>query len=356
MAVKPIIGMHEFSSSIIAWQKQHGRHDLPWQKTRDPYRVWLSEIMLQQTQVGTVIPYYARFLERFPDIAHLAAADEGAVLQHWSGLGYYSRARNLHRAAKAIAEQHQGQFPCHFEQIIALPGIGRSTAAAISAFAFGKRFAILDGNVKRVLARYFGVEGYPGEKKIENSLWEIAESLLPPSDIEVYTQAVMDLGASICSRSRPECTACPLQTGCVAFRDQRVAELPARKQKKAIPTKQTSMLIMIHNGQVFLEKRPSKGIWGGLWSFPEMAVGEEGEKFSHEQFKVSVQSTKTLPIFEHTFTHYKLLISPCLLHLVKLSNKAALPDGIWLSIEEAVDAAIPAPVRKLLLQVRGVEI
>ncbi|WP_124945082.1 A/G-specific adenine glycosylase [Sulfurirhabdus autotrophica] len=345
--------MHEFSSSIIAWQKLHGRHDLPWQKTRDPYRVWLSEIMLQQTQVGTVIPYYARFLERFPDIAHLADADEDVVLQHWSGLGYYSRARNLHRAAKAIAEQHQGQFPHHFEQIIALPGIGRSTAAAISAFAFGKRFAILDGNVKRVLARYFGVEGYPGEKKIENNLWKIAESILPSSDIEVYTQAVMDLGASICSRSRPECPVCPLQKSCVAFRDQRVAELPTRKQKKAIPTKQIGMLMMIHNDELFLEKRPSKGIWGGLWSFPEMAVGEVAEKFSHEQFKVSVQSTETLPILEHTFTHYKLLISPHLLHLGKLSNKGALPNGLWLSIDDAVDAAIPAPVRKLLLQIKG---
>ena len=345
--------MHEFSSCIIAWQKQHGRHDLPWQKTRDPYRVWLSEIMLQQTQVGTVIPYYARFLERFPDIAHLAAADEDAVLQHWSGLGYYSRARNLHRAAKAIAEQHQGKFPQHFEQIVALPGIGRSTAAAISAFAFGKRFAILDGNVKRVLARYFGIEGYPGEKKIENSLWEKAESILPPSEIEVYTQAVMDLGASICSRSRPECSACPLQKGCVAFQDQRVSELPTRKAKKVIPVKQTGMLIMVHNGDVFLEKRPSKGIWGGLWSFPEMGMEQEAEKYSQEAFRVSAETVEILPILEHTFTHFKLLISPCLVTVRKPSNEATLPEGVWLAMEEAVDAAIPAPVRKLLLQIGG---
>ena len=346
--------MQKFSRRLVEWQKQHGRHDLPWQNTRDPYRIWLSEIMLQQTQVGTVIPYYFRFLERFPDIASLADADEDAILQYWSGLGYYSRARNLHRAAQTIVEQHQGVFPRDFEQIVALPGIGRSTAAAISAFAFGMRCAILDGNVKRVLARYLGVEGYPGDKKVEHALWLRAETLLPPADIEVYTQAVMDFGASVCTRSRPGCPACPLQQECVAYRDQRVSELPTRKTKKALPVRQTRMMILFHNGEVFLEKRPSRGIWGGLWSFPEVTPEQDVGCASLERFGISAHAIEALASLDHTFTHFRLQITPSLLRVHKTPKQTSHGNGIWLSVEEAMGAAIPAPVRKLLQQVDDV--
>lgn len=341
--------MSEFASLLITWQRQHGRHGLPWQGTRDPYCVWVSEIMLQQTQVSTVVPYYQRFLATFPDIASLAATDEDAVLQHWSGLGYYSRARNLHAAAQAIMARHAGTFPQDFEHILALPGIGRSTAAAISAFAFGERRAILDGNVKRVFARYFGIEGFTGDKRVENMLWEQAEALLPQRGIEIYTQALMDLGATLCMRSRPACAACPLRSDCSALAQNRVKELPTPRPKKALPQRATTMLVLRHQGEILLEKRPPSGIWGGLWSFPEIEDMTDAARFCDERFGLTVTAGTALPAFDHTFTHFKLRIMPQQFAVTHALPHAAQPGQMWLTLEDALEAAIPTPARKVLL-------
>lgn len=337
-----------FAARLIAWQKQHGRHGLPWQETRDPYAVWLSEIMLQQTQVATVIPYYRRFLARFPDIAALAAAGEDEVLALWSGLGYYSRGRNLHRAARLIAERHGGEFPREFADIQALPGIGRSTAAAVSAFAFGRRCAILDGNVKRVLARCFGIEGYPGDKAVENALWALAESLLPQDGIESYTQGLMDLGATLCTRGRPRCGDCPLSEPCVARRNGRTAELPQRKARPALPEKQTAMLVLLDGGEILLEKRPPMGIWGGLWSLPEVAMDADPAQAALERYGVEARDFDALPIVQHTFTHFRLHIQPLRAEVVRLRSEARQCGAMWLALPEALGAALPAPVKKLL--------
>ena len=304
-----------FAEKVIGWQRKHGRHALPWQGTRDPYRIWLSEVMLQQTQVSAVIPYYERFLARYPTVEALAAASEDEVLRLWSGLGYYARGRNLHKAAVQIAKNG---FPSTSERIAELPGVGRSTAAAIAAFAFGERAAILDGNVKRVLARRFGQE---------NDLWLLAERLLPKRDIEAYTQGLMDLGATICTRT-PNCVTCPVKSGCVARKTGRIAELPARRAKKALPQKETSWYVCYDAGRVMLERRPSPGIWGGLWCFPERRPAGGRVK-------------KRLPVIEHGFTHFKLRIRPLLC-------ESRNPAGFWLDLEDAKAAAIPTPVRKLL--------
>jgi A/G-specific adenine glycosylase len=249
--------LSDFARTLIRWQRSHGRNDLPWQGTRDPYAIWLAEIMLQQTQVATVVPYYQRFRTRFPDIASLAAADEDEVLRLWSGLGYYSRARNLHRAAQTVVAQHGGRFPRELAEIEALPGIGRSTAAAIAGFAFGARAAILDGNVKRVLARHFAVEGHPGERAVEQRLWALAESLLPAADIEPYIQGLMDLGATVCTARAPQCERCPVRAACAAFAQNRVGELPAPRPRRAVPHRRTAMLVLRRGDDVLLQKRPA---------------------------------------------------------------------------------------------------
>ena len=264
----------DFSSRLIAWQKIHGRHDLPWQNTQDPYAIWVSEIMLQQTQVAAVIAYYARFMARFPNIATLAQASQEEVLQHWSGLGYYSRARNLHNAAQTIMDEFDGQFPEDFEKIQTLSGIGRSTAAAIASFAFQQNQTILDGNVKRVLARHFLIEGWTGSPKIEKALWALAETLVPDQEMIAYTQGLMDLGATICTRSKPKCELCPLNVHCMALAKNQTKALPTPKPRKAIPQKQTTMLLLLNGNEVMLEKRPPNGIWGGLWSLPEISMQE----------------------------------------------------------------------------------
>ncbi len=339
----------DFSNRLIAWQKQFGRHDLPWQNTTDPYAIWVSEIMLQQTQVAAVIGYYSKFMQRFPTIAALAQASQDEVLQHWSGLGYYSRARNLHNAAQAIMDEHGGVFPQDFAAIQTLPGIGRSTAAAIASFAFGQTQTILDGNVKRVLTRYFAIEGWPGTPKIEKELWTLAESLLPDSDMQAYTQGLMDLGATLCTRSKPQCQRCPLIETCEAFRQQRVSQLPTPKPRKTTPEKQTTMLILQHGDQVMLEKRPASGIWGGLWSFPELEQSDVDAGVVQQQFGVTVQAVTALPKLSHAFTHFKLHITPQLLTVSKQNNHASEPGQIWLSVEDAIGAAIPTPVRKILL-------
>ena len=302
--------------------------------------------MLQQTQVETVIPYFRRFLERFPDIGSLALAGEDDVLAQWSGLGYYSRARNLHATARRIQSDYGGAFPQDLVQIQALPGVGRSTAAAIAAFAFGQRHAILDGNVKRVLARVFGVEGWPGERSVENRLWSLAEDLLPAQDIRAYTQGLMDLGATVCTRARPCCDACPFTDDCVAHRLGRQRELPGPRPKKALPAKETAMLVLLHAGEVLLEKRPATGIWGGLWSLPECPVAEEAQ-LAALRLGYPVQARLALPVLVHSFTHFRLTIMPWRLDVPRPA-KADAPGYLWLPLTDLEGAALPAPVRRIL--------
>jgi A/G-specific adenine glycosylase len=340
--------MIDFSSRLIAWQKLYGRHDLPWQNTTDPYAIWVSEIMLQQTQVTAVIGYYSKFMQRFPTIAALANATQDEVLQHWSGLGYYSRARNLHHAAQTIMDEHNGVFPQDFATIQTLSGIGRSTAAAIASFAFNQVQTILDGNVKRVLARYFAIDGWPGTPKVEKALWLLAEQLLPQTDMVAYTQGLMDLGATLCTRSKPQCELCPLNSSCAALQQQRVKQLPTPKPRKAIPEKYTTMLILLEGNSVMLEKRPSTGIWGGLWSLPELEVDADYINIVQQRFGVSVQTEAALPSLSHAFTHFKLHITPQPLAVIKRTSQVGEPGQVWLNIEDAISAAIPTPVRKIL--------
>jgi A/G-specific adenine glycosylase len=332
---------------VVAWQKEHGRHDLPWQNTRDPYRIWLSEIMLQQTQVSAVVPYYLRFLSRFPDLATLAAGAEDEVLQLWSGLGYYARARNLHRAALRIVHDFGGEFPREPAALCALPGIGRSTAAAICAFAYGARHPILDGNVKRVLARYLGVEGYPGDKRVELQLWACSEALLPESGIEAYTQGLMDLGAGICVRTAPRCDRCPVADVCVARRDNRTSDLPAPRPARSVPERSTTLLILRRQGEVLLEKRPAPGVWGGLWCFPEVDGGRIAEECIG-RYGLEATAIAQLGQIEHGFTHFKLHITPVVVSVAPLVAGVEEPGRVWLTPEDALGAAIPVPVKRIL--------
>jgi A/G-specific adenine glycosylase len=340
--------MSDFASRLITWQKMHGRHDLPWQNTSDPYAIWVSEIMLQQTQVSSVIGYYRKFMQRFPNITSLALATQEDVLQHWSGLGYYSRARNLHHAATIIMEQCHGDFPQDFAIIQTLPGIGRSTAAAIASFAFNQIQTILDGNVKRVLARHFLVEGWPSSPKVEKDLWRLAEELLPKQDMVAYTQGLMDLGATLCSRSKPQCSNCPLMKTCAAYQHNRVTELPTPKPRKVIPEKFTTMLILQHGDEVLLEKRPPTGIWGGLWSFPETDVKLGFETIVLNQFAMIAETSQPLPALSHAFTHFKLHIQPQPMQVLTVSPNICEPKYVWLSIDDAIGAAISTPIRKIL--------
>lgn len=351
-----------FSKRVIDWQKQHGRHKLPWQNTRDAYRIWLSEIMLQQTQVATVIPYYERFLLKFPDVQALASAPAEDVMALWSGLGYYSRARNLHRCAQLVCSQYQGIFPADPSLLAELPGIGRSTAAAISAFAYGTRAAIMDGNVKRVFCRVFSIDGYPGEKSVEQALWRRAEALLPNEDLESYTQGLMDLGASICIRNKPSCAACPLAGECIALASGRVAQLPVRKPKKAIPEKHAVMLVIENDAQVLLQLRPDIGIWGGLLSLPEldghfstMPPNRDADELSAAIESAaasfgSIASCSRLQPFTHTFTHFKLHIAPYRIRLNQRLHQVAQDAHVWYDFERLAQAPLPAPVKKLLLE------
>jgi A/G-specific adenine glycosylase len=310
--------------------------------------VWLSEIMLQQTQVTTVIPYYRRFLQRFPDLAALAGATPDDVLAHWSGLGYYSRARNLHRAAQLVMEQHGGMFPHEPEAIAALPGIGRSTAAAIAVFAYGRCAAILDGNVKRIFARHFGIAGHFGEKHTETLLWQHAEALLPEQDIETYTQGLMDLGATLCTRSRPRCDACPLHVDCIARKENLTAQLPTPKPKRVLPQKHITMLVLLNCGEVLLEKRPPAGIWGGLWCLPELPPDADADAYCAQRYGARVAALAPLPQLDHAFTHFKLAITPQPLRVTALQPLAQRPGQVWLTPEDALGAAIPTPVRRIL--------
>ncbi len=291
--------------------------------------------MLQQTQVAAVIPYYERFLKSYPTVKALAAASEDDVLRLWSGLGYYARGRNLHLASQKVVFELGGKFPDSSEKLGQLPGIGRSTAAAIAAFAFGERAAILDGNVKRVLARCYGIAGFPGEKSVEKKLWKLAESLLPKKDIQIYTQALMDLGATVCARKKPRCEACPVRGRCVARKENRIAELPAPRPKKTLPLRKATWFVFVRGGEVLLERRPGKGVWGGLWTFPETRLYR------------SAMSRKLAPM-EHGFTHFRLRIQPVLCKVGKTPSRAEAPGRLWVDVVEAVSAAVPAPVRTLL--------
>ncbi|MFZ5524673.1 MAG: A/G-specific adenine glycosylase [Pseudomonadota bacterium] len=380
--------MSSFSSRLIAWQRTHGRHNLPWQGA-SAYHVWLSEIMLQQTQVATVIPYFRRFVVSFPTIAALAAANEEQVLAHWSGLGYYARGRNLHRTAQIIAGQYGGEFPRQFEQILNLPGIGRSTAAAICALAHHERRAILDGNVKRVLARYCGISGSPSEKPVETQLWQQAEALLPKqksplpvgervreitsdlpacglsrmasgsirsgsdNTIATYTQALMDLGATLCTRSKPKCGECPANTDCVAFQSGRVNELPTPRPRKAVPERHSTFLLLMSGRDILLEKRAPQGIWGGLWCPPQLEEGQGDETDYVQRSGIEVSERIKLPGFNHTFTHFKLHITPVLLRVEHKPQLVQQPGSMWIDMEDALLGAIPTPVRKMLKSINS---
>jgi len=336
-----------FAQRLIAWQKQHGRHDLPWQGA-SAYHVWLSEIMLQQTQVATVIPYFQRFVASFPTIAALAAASEEQVLKHWSGLGYYARGRNLHRTALIIVETFGGVFPRQFEDILNLPGIGHSTASAISALAYHESRAILDGNVKRVLARYSGIEGWAGNRKVEMQLWQKAEQLLPQQDIARYIQAQMDLGAMLCKRSKPHCGVCPVSMECIAFKSGRIGELPTPRPRKTMPERHCTFLLVISGRDILLEKRAPPGIWGGLWCPPQLEDGENCETGFVQRGGFVVNEREVMSGFNHSFTHFKLNITPVLLRIENKPQRIQQPGSMWIDIEEALYGAIPTPVRKVL--------
>ncbi len=340
--------MKKFSDSVICWYKQHGRHDLPWQKNTTLYRNWLSEIMLQQTQVATVIPYFEKFMASFPDVAALASASQDDVLLQWAGLGYYSRARNLHKAAQIIAEQHGGQFPQNYDEVLALPGIGPSTAGAILAQALGQRHAILDGNVKRVLARYQAVAGWPAQSHVAKQLWFWAEKYTPESQLADYTQAIMDLGATVCTRASAKCHVCPLTEDCRAYQTGRVAELPTRKPKKTLPVREKRLLIIRNDkGDCLMEKRPPAGIWGGLWSLPELAMDQAVGEVVSQNWQLTVDQHNDLPVFRHSFSHFHLDITPCEVQVAPHVQAIAESEQYqWCS--DITQLALAAPVSVIL--------
>jgi A/G-specific adenine glycosylase len=370
----------DFGERVIRWQREHGRHDLPWQNTRDPYRIWLSEIMLQQTQVSAVIGYFQRFVDRLPAIADLAAASADDVMALWAGLGYYSRARNLHACARLVMAAHGGKMPTDPAVLVTLPGIGRSTAAAVAAFSAGVRSPILDGNVKRVFARCFGIVGHPGEKAIENRMWQLADLALPTAgpnqaaDMISYTQGLMDLGATVCSRGKPACLAqpqaCPLSDLCVARRDGLTALLPTPKQRAAIPERSTVMLLLRRGRSVMLARRPDSGIWGGLWSLPEVPVvalpfdPDVAEVEALVQAQAFGAPSRAMFIGEltHVFTHFRLLIRAIRVDMAGLALREPAGDAVeaagataaggapvrWISLDDLDALGTPAPVRKLL--------
>jgi A/G-specific adenine glycosylase len=340
--------MTDFADKLLHWFADHGRKDLPWQQSPSPYRVWVSEIMLQQTQVNTVIPYYRRFMEAFPDVQALSAADQDQVLHYWTGLGYYARARNLHQAAQQIVAQYRGEFPDRVDHLCELPGIGRSTAGAIVALAHGQPATILDGNVKRVLTRCFAVDGWPEQSAVKRQLWDLAESLTPQKDVGSYTQAIMDLGATVCTRSRPGCAACPVQGQCLALKSNTIGSYPGRKPTKALPVKATVMhMLQNKKNQVLLEKRPPSGIWGGLWSFPETA---DPRQFPNGiMIELQPSESERWPVLRHTFSHYHLDITPLHQQVGKLPDKV-MESGRWLwyPLNNPAEVGLAAPVKKLL--------
>lgn len=350
---------HSFSSQVLNWFDKHGRKHLPWQQNITPYRVWLSEIMLQQTQVTTVIPYFEKFTARFPDVQALAAAPIDEVLHLWTGLGYYARARNLHKCAQRVASEFGGQFPASQEQLAGLPGIGRSTAGAIVSIAFQKRAAILDGNVKRVLARYHAVAGWPGETQVLNRLWELAEAATPgarskPQAFAHYTQAMMDLGATLCSRSKPACERCPLADGCLARAQGKPQSYPGKKAKKALPEKAVQLLMLRNpSGEILLQQRPAQGIWGGLWSFPELHLEQSAKDFAESLGQVA--AVESWDSYRHTFSHYHLDITPVLVQMNRIQGQVGEAQQLWFDPLAPQNLGLAAPVKKLLEKIAALD-
>ena len=337
------------AAALIAWHASQGRHDLPWQTDRTPYRVWVSEIMLQQTQVATVIPYYARFMQRFPSVRALADAPIDDVLHLWTGLGYYARARNLHRAAIRIRDEFGGKFPEIFEAVADLPGIGRSTAGAILSLSLGQRFPIMDGNVKRVLSRYFAVEGSSMERAVSERLWQLADECTPPKGFDIYTQAIMDLGATVCTRRKPLCAYCPLSEGCVARRTGRQHELPSPRPARERRVRKVFMLVAMRaDGSVLLERRPESGVWGGLWCLPEFDTSKAARLYMQESLRRAEDEPRALGRIEHAFTHFDLVITPLLAHC---AGSAGVMDGarnVWYDTRAPARVGLPQPVKLLL--------
>ncbi|QDH69459.1 A/G-specific adenine glycosylase [Marilutibacter alkalisoli] len=343
------------AARLLPWFDSHGRHDLPWQHPRTPYRVWLSEIMLQQTQVSTVTGYFDRFVTALPDLPALAAAPLDDVLALWSGLGYYARARNLHAAAKACVERHGGELPRDIDALVALPGIGRSTAAAILSQAWGDRHAILDGNVKRVLARYHGIEGWPGTPAVERKLWLLAEShtadsTLPDARLPDYTQAQMDLGATLCTRANPTCLLCPLRDDCVAHREGRTAELPTPRPGRTLPQREAQVLWLEDaNGRILLQQRPPAGIWASLWTLPQFEDADTARDWLQKNTRTDSTTATTLPAIAHAFSHYKLTLHPHRWHGIALRDRIGDNESLrWVARNELTKLGIPAPIRRLL--------
>lgn len=338
--------MDQFAQRLLAWWAVHGRHDLPWQQPRTPWRVWVAEVMLQQTQVSTVIPYFHRFLARFPDMASLAEAREEEVLAYWAGLGYYRRARFLHQAVRYVVEHHAGEFPQTLEAALALPGLGRSTAAAILAQAYGLPHAILDGNVKRVLARYHGIEGWPGEGRIERLLWAKAEAHTPREQVADYTQAIMDLGATLCTPKKPACGECPLQDACVARQQGREEALPTPRPRRSLPVRQVIMFLIEGREGVLLTRRPPVGVWPGLLSLPECEPKQEAAYVE----RLGVEVCERLPGFRHTFSHYHLDILPCRARPKDPASRV-MDSGEWLWYNpKDPPPGLPRPVWRIIQQ------
>ncbi len=338
----------DVASAVLEWFDRHGRTHLPWQQGITPYRVWVSEIMLQQTQVATVIDYYQRFIAALPDVRQLAAAPEDEVLHLWTGLGYYSRARNLHRTARIIVEHFGGEFPRSVEQLAGLPGIGRSTAGAIASIALQLRAPILDGNVKRVLARYLALSGYPGEAAISRQLWEAAEQLMPEQRIAHYTQAMMDLGATVCTRRQPACLLCPLQTGCQAHLQGLEEQLPTPKPRKVLPQKQTLMpLLTRQDRHILLQRRPACGLWGGLWSLPELDSPGQLQDLA-DRHALQLGRPLPLPGLTHTFSHFRLMITPLLVPAEPQAAQMAEEGWLWYNLDSPPRLGLATPIKKLL--------
>lgn len=340
-----------FAPAILNWFTQHGRHDLPWQPPTTPYRVWVSEIMLQQTQVAVVTPYFTRFVTQFPTLAALASAPLDVVLQQWSGLGYYARARHLHRAAQLVVNQHGGELPATLEHLTALPGIGRSTAGAILSLAYAQRQAILDGNVKRVLTRCFTVAGWPGEPAVTAHLWTLADQLTPSTAVADYTQAIMDLGATCCTRAKPDCAHCPLAPRCQALALGQVANYPAPRPRRALPVRQVQWLVLRNadTGEILLQQRPPSGIWGGLWTLPELPLASDAAQWCVVHTASQPNHSVSLAPRRHTFTHFHLDIWPIVITLNTAPTQFIPPAGQqWISIDDCQTLGIPAPLRRLL--------
>ncbi len=345
--------MATFTQALLRWQQQFGRKDLPWQQNPSAYRVWISEIMLQQTQVATVIPYYHRFMASFPDVNALANASTDDVLRHWSGLGYYARARNLHRTAQRVRDDHNGVLPIELDKLVELPGIGRSTAGAILSLAHDRRYPILDGNAKRVLARFHAIGGWPGKTAVSKKLWTFAEKHTPQQDVARYTQAIMDLGATICTRSNPKCVACPVGNACAAFRLDAVDAYPGRKPKKGKPLRQTHMVLAHSDGAVYLERRPSEGIWGGLWSLPELESAKDVDEWCERELNALPDQLDQWNTMRHSFTHYDLDIRPIAVRVSKCPSMVQDTQyKVWYEIGSLPPGGIAAPVNTLIQTLR----